>query len=292
MANPYLDGVYNVGTVTLTAGSKDFTTKGANLRSDAPILAGDRIHVNGKELIIEAITDTDKGRLYYDCPSDCAGTDIPLVITLISSPARIQSNTAKLIEKLSKGYLPSLAELTAKEGQVFCATNVQGELRASDLNADNIGETNWRKFMTADERNKLAGINGLDQATWDSGTNWTEALISPQKLSSTIKTAFGGDKDTGWVKMPNGVIIQWGNLVSKNDSYGQIIFPTAFTTKCILIPTMDQAWGGDGFAPIVYADWGDNPNNAIKGLFCRQINGMSGVSPLTMWNVQWLAIGH
>lgn len=324
MSNPYLDGVYNVGTVTLTAGSKDFTTKDANLRSDAPILAGDRIHVNGKELIIEAITDMDKGRLYYDCPSDCAGTDIPLVITLISSPARIQSNAAKLIDKLSKGYLSSLAELTAKDGQIFCATNVQGELRASDLNADSISETDWRKFMTADERNKLAGINGLDQNTWNSGTDWTtalispqnligaihalihgldqqawnsandwtEALISPQKLLGAIKSAFGGNNDTGWVKMPNGVIIQWGFLASQNGNYAQVWFPTVFTTKCIFLPTAAQGWQGEWFAPIVFADWYDKANLAARGMHFRQITGTSGVSFLNTCDVNWIAIGY
>ena len=327
MANPYLDGVYNVGTVTLTAGSKDFTTKDANLRSDAPILAGDRIHVNGKELIIEAITDMDKGRLYYDCPSDCAGTNIPLVITLISSPARIQSNAAKLIDKLSKGYLPSLAELTAKDGQIFCATNVQGELRASDLNADSISETDWRKFMTADERNKLAGINGLDQNTWNSGTDWTtalispqnligaihalihgldqqawnsgtdwtEALISPQKLLSAIKTSFGNENDkgsdTGWVKMPNGLIIQWGFMACQNSGYGQVWFPTAFTTRCFFLPTLAQDWTGDWFAPLVYSDWNDKANLYSKGMHFRQIRG-SAVSALTTWDVNWIAIGY
>lgn len=292
MSNPYLDGVYNVGTVTLTAGSKDFTTKDANLRSDAPILAGDRIHVNGKELIIEAITDTDKGRLYYDCPSDCAGTDIPLVITLISSPARIQSNAAKLIEKLSKGYLPSLAELTAKDGQIFCATNVQGELRATDINADSISETDWRKFMTADERNKLAGINGLDQNTWNSGTDWTTALISPQNLIGAIKTAFGGDKDNGWVKMPNGVIIQWGFLASQNGNYAKVWFPTVFTTKCFFLPTAAQGWTGEWFAPVVFADWYDKDNLAARGMHFRQIKGTSGVSVLNTCDVNWIAIGY
>lgn len=292
MSNPYLDGVYNVGTVTLTAGSKDFTTKDANLRSDAPILAGDRIHVNGKELIIEAITDTDKGRLYYDCPSDCAGTDIPLVITLISSPARIQSNAAKLIEKLSKGYLPSLAELTASEGQIFCATNIQGELRASDLNADSISETGWRKFMTADERNKLAGINGLDQNAWNSANDWTEALISPQKLLGAVKAAFGGNNDYGWIKMPNGVIIQWGFLASQNGNYAQVWFPTAFTTKCIFLPTAAQGWTGEWFAPIVFADWYDKTNLAARGMHFRQITGTSGVSFLNTCDVNWIAIGY
>lgn len=293
MSNPYLDGVYNVGTVTLTAGSKDFTTKNANLRSDAPILAGDRIHVNGKELIIEAITDTDKGRLYYDCPSDCAGTDIPLVITLISSPARIQSNTAKLIEKLSKGYLPSLAELTASEGQIFCATNVQGELRASDLNADNISETGWRKFMTADERNKLASINSLDQNTWNSGNDWTTALISPQNLISAIKSTYRGDVNAGWVKYINGLIIQWGKVAADktgNNSYGMAYFPTTFTSYCIFIPTIAQGWPAEGFSATVYAEWGDTKYLDKRGFYCSQTNG-SSVTGLHYWDVNWIAIG-
>ena len=64
-----------------------------------------------------------------------------------------------LLEKLSKGCLSSLAELKPKEGQIFRATNVDGELEAVDFSAGQIKETDDAKIMTADERNKVANID-------------------------------------------------------------------------------------------------------------------------------------
>ena len=342
---------YTVGKITTVAGSKEFKTKDAYLQSYGAVQAGDHIYIAsaGKFLIIAAITGENSGTLTDPCPADCAVTDADLRIIFKTASSRLQGRTAMLIERLSKGCLASLAELSPKEGQIFRGTSVEGQLEAIDNTADNVIETDTRKFMTdkdrqsidnvsksidnvvkrvdglttdnvpetpthkyfppnfnaddlpetdthkfmtADERVKLSNINALAEAIWNAGTDGSEALISPAKLRGAVGASFGGNLDIGWVRMPNDLLIQWGNLMSINNGYGRVVFPTAFTKSCFFLPTMAQAWTGEWFAPLVFADWGDNPNLGARSVHCRQIAGTSGVSYLNSCNVQWIAIGY
>lgn len=159
---------YTVGTITTVAGSKDFKTKDAYLQSYGAVQAGDHIYIApaGKFLIIGSITGENSGTLTDPCPTDCAVTDADLRIIFKTASSRLQGRTALLIEKLSKGCLSSLAELEPKGGQIFRATDVEGQLEAVDNTADNVTETDKRKFMTPDDRDKITNIgdrlNGLN----------------------------------------------------------------------------------------------------------------------------------
>ena len=161
---------YTVGTITTVAGSKEFKTKDAYLQSYGAVQAGDHIYIApaGKFLIIASITGENSGTLTDPCPDDCAVTDADLRIIFKTASSRLQGRTAMLLERLSKGCLASLAELEPTEGQIFRATNVEGQLEAVDNTADNVIETDNRKFMTAAERNKISDIdNRLDGLTTD-----------------------------------------------------------------------------------------------------------------------------
>ena len=159
---------YTVGTITTVAGSKEFKTKDAYLQSYGAVQAGDHIYIAsaGKFLIIASITGENSGTLTDPCPDDCAVTDADLRIIFKTASSRLQGRTAMLLERLSKGCLASLAELTPKEGQIFRGTSVEGQLEAIDNTADNVTETDKRKFMTPDDRDKITNIgdrlNGLN----------------------------------------------------------------------------------------------------------------------------------
>ena len=318
---------YTVGTITTVAGSKEFKTKDAYLQSYGAVQAGDHIYIApaGKFLIIGSITGENSGTLTDPCPADCAVTDGDLRIIFKTASSRLQGRTAILIERLSKGCLASLAELSPREGQIFRATGVEGQLENVDLSAGMVTETDDRKFMTnkdrqsianidkrvssltagdvketdaakimtAAERTKLANINALAASLWNAGADGTEALVSPVKLRDAINASFGGNLDIGWVKMPNGMIIQWGNaVVASGNGYWQIFFPTAFTKKGIFLPTIATEWTGEWFAPIVFTAVADNTNLNMRGLHLRQTTGTNSVSYLNSCNVQWLAIGY
>jgi len=206
---------YTVGTITTVAGSKEFKTKDAYLQSYGAVQAGDHIYIASaaKFLIIGSITGENSGTLTDPCPADCAVTDADLRIIFKTASSRLQGRTAMLLERLAKGCLASLAELTPKEGQIFRATNVEGQLEAVDNTADNVIETDGRKFMTekdrqsianidkrvssltagdvketddakimtSGERSKLAGINGLEQSVCSYGSMAWRAKIHRQR---------------------------------------------------------------------------------------------------------------
>ena len=151
---------YTVGTITTVAGSKDFTTKDAYLQSYGAVQAGDHIYIAsaGKFLIIASITGENSGTLTDPCPDDCAVTDADLRIIFKTASSRLQGRTAMLLERLAKGCLASLAELSPREGQIFRATNVEGQLEAVDNTADNVIETDGRKFMTEKDRQSIDNV--------------------------------------------------------------------------------------------------------------------------------------
>ncbi|WP_295950261.1 hypothetical protein [uncultured Bartonella sp.] len=151
---------YTVGKITTVAGSKEFKTKDAYLQSYGAVQAGDHIYIApaGKFLIIASVTGENAGTLTDPCPNDCAVTDADLRIIFKTASSRLQGRTAMLLEKLSKGCLASLAELTPTEGQIFRATNVEGQLEAVDNTADNVIETDNRKFMTDKDRQSIDNV--------------------------------------------------------------------------------------------------------------------------------------
>lgn len=94
---------------------------------------------------------------------------------------------------------------------------------------------------------------------------------------SAIPAAFPNTKgETGVQKLPNGLILQWGKALI--DSSGtQIIFPTAFPTKCANISAIVN---GGTVAPTLFVSNFDTGKATLKS------NGNGGV------NVFWAAIGY
>lgn len=306
---------YTVGTITTVAGSKEFKTKDAYLQSYGAVQAGDHIYIAsaGKFLIIGSITGENSGTLTDPCPADCAVTDADLRIIFKTASSRLQGRTAMLLEKLSRGCLASLAELSPKEGQFIRATGVAGQLETVNMSAafveetddrkfmppiipvGKIEETDDRKFMTAAERAKLANINALAATIWNAGADGTEALISPVKLREAINARFGGNPASGWVRMPNGMLVQWGTT-NINNGYADVTYPTAFTTDSTAFSNVIAAWENPGYAAIAYHDIAVSKHPVLRltkcGFMCRQVNGTSGVSDIASGSLFWLAIGY
>lgn len=171
---------YAVGKVTFTAGSNDITFKDAFNGAEKSYTAGDSIYIptEGRWLLLKEITSTTKGTLLYPCPESCAGT-FDLLIRPLARNARQAGLATMTLRNLNIGNLPGLASVKLKQGQILVASQIEGSFDAKDLNADNIAETDKRKFMpdvisadivketdkskimTADERKLL--VNFKDQ---------------------------------------------------------------------------------------------------------------------------------
>ena len=109
---------WTAGTLTLMAGSKDFTTTGSALET-AALQAGDAIiTVTGYVLIIEAITGQNSGTLYAECPVAAAGSDQPLRIRYQPDGSRVQGAMRMVRELLTSGNLEAFAALAGEEDAV------------------------------------------------------------------------------------------------------------------------------------------------------------------------------
>ena len=102
---------YTIGTLTLVANSKNFTTAGSALQTGA-VQAGDAIvTVSGATLIIASITGQNGGTLFENCPASAAGANQPLRIRYQPDGSRYQGAARDLIEKLGSGNVEALAGL-------------------------------------------------------------------------------------------------------------------------------------------------------------------------------------
>ena len=122
-------------------------------------------------MLLKEITSTTKGSLLYPCPESCAGT-FDLIIRPLARNARQAGLATMTLRNLNVGNLPGLANAKLKTGQILVASQIAGSFDAIDLNADNIAETDNRKIMTADERNKLANLlltGNIKGTDWQGG---------------------------------------------------------------------------------------------------------------------------
>ncbi len=109
---------FDIGTLTLTSGSADFTTSGSALEV-AKVSAGDAIIApSGHVLIIASITGQNSGTLYLPCPAAAAGTDLPLRIRFQPDGSRYQGAVRNLIDLLSSGNLEALSGIVGAADQI------------------------------------------------------------------------------------------------------------------------------------------------------------------------------
>ena len=119
---------YTTGTITLTSGSKDFTTSGAALQSKN-VRSGDYIYstTTGLNLPIDTITGENAGTLAYDCPAAAAVTDGPLRIRFQPDASRYTAALYDVLALLKSGSVDAFAGLTGAADKLayFTGANTQ-----------------------------------------------------------------------------------------------------------------------------------------------------------------------
>lgn len=127
------------------------------------------------------------------------------------------------------------------------------------------------------------------------GHIWGGSFTQPERLSGFIKRSIEatvqGDLSSGWTRLNNGLLLQWGTVSSTDNTYKQITFPTAFTKTKIVIPAVIDAWNSDSFTTTIYLAK-DDVSLAKQGFFCHQINGTAGPIETRNWTANWIAIGY
>lgn len=109
---------WEAGTITLVAGSSDFTTTDSALQT-AAISAGDEIITPaGLVLIIAEITGQNTGQLMLPCPAGAAGANQPLRIRYQPDGSRVQGAMRMVREFLVTGNLDAFAALVGRPNAV------------------------------------------------------------------------------------------------------------------------------------------------------------------------------
>lgn len=127
------------------------------------------------------------------------------------------------------------------------------------------------------------------------GSRWWSHANETASLYDYINKLTGGDLTSGWTRLQNGLLLQWGTAISKT-GYAGWTYPTAFTKVCKLFTTLRDVWGANDHIPIAYPDLSletETHNNlTIGGAMCRQVNGGSGVYFIDGGTCDWFAIGY
>ena len=135
----------------------------------------------------------------------------------------------------------------------------------------------WFNIVQAELLNILteAGI----EPTKNNNKQLAQSIIDLAKKHSLSQ--FSQSLESGWCKLPNGLVIQWGSGTSQSSESGALFkFPLAFTKQCFSILATDV--GGGTFA------YGLSPvNNAEFKVWSREI--VRGA--LAGGGFRWLAVG-
>lgn len=143
---------------------------------------------------------------------------------------------------------------------------------------------------------KVTNAGVLDAATLAAGLQnksdkgHTHRAAEITDLSDTIEAVVGRlfaskKSASGYLKIPGGLIIQWGNVEVDNDVFATVLFPISFPTACLNVQ-VSAVWGNvAGGANVLSAHIGKISQTGCSvtvsenGIFGRRI-------------VNWLAIGH
>jgi len=262
---------YDVGELTLTSGSSDFTTSGSSLQT-AAVQAGDAIIApSGHVLIIASITGQNSGTLFLPCPAAAAGSGLPLRIRFQPDGSRYQGAVRVLIDLLSSGNLEAFAALVGAAGMVPIFTG-PGTLDLADPATFGIQDPNGslgklaaltlaaRQILQTDETGALTALtlaarqilqtdaNGGLKAvalaanklinTDDNGdillsdiTPFARTLLDDANGAAMWAT-MGASSNSNRLTLPDGRVFMMGTLAAPSTGYGPVTFHTSFPNNC------------------------------------------------------------
>ena len=99
-------------------------------------------------------------------------------------------------------------------------------------------------------------------------------------LAETIEATKDVTGTDGYVKLPGGVILQWGTITTTDDNDITITFPTAFPTACINVVFSMKTANNNNYGAFLY-------NYTTTTFTFNRSNNLDGTSVFT-----WQAIGY
>lgn len=279
---------YDIGELTLTSGSSDFTTSGSSLQT-ADVQAGDGIITpSGHLLIIASITGQNSGTLFLPCPPDAAGTGLPLRIRFQPDGSRYQGAVRVLIDLLSSGNVEALAGLTGAAGKVPVFTG-PGAMDLQDYIADPNGSLGKlaaltlvaNKFLRTDTNGDvsqgditalgaallgLTGTNGHVPVMTGAGTVASRPIVGTVSQSGGVPSGAiierGSNANGQFTKFSDGTMECWRTVVSAGTGWKSsginITFPVAFASGSVPSVQLTSNPPDPGYAGIAEARYVGN----------------------------------
>lgn len=172
----------------------------------------------------------------------------------------------------------SVLVLDANDRQVFyCATSdglMISAFAESLLDDADAAEARTTLGIGAATTSGAGLVELATDAEAQTGTDATRALTPAAMVSAFVKTLVTGNS---YVKLPGGVIVQWGSLNVTAGTPQTVTYPLAFTTSARTIASLTSPASG---ANVAYV------NSQTLTSFSANVNG-SGASAYT-----WVAIGY
>ena len=176
---------------------------------------------------------------------------------------------------------------TITGGTISGATIPSGQTLTNDgtISGGNIEGFTIPSGQTATVEGTLDVPGTLDVTGSATVPNATESSnpVALGQLSSEIAAQFTSSLTTdGYIKMPGGFIIQWGQASTVSGSAASITFPMAFPTACfcwVATPIVGSSDNG-------FVQCGSFNSTGVSGIYAY--NGASNYSE----NYSWIAIGH
>ncbi|WP_266030021.1 gp53-like domain-containing protein [Brucella intermedia] len=148
------------------------------------------------------------------------------------------------------------------------------------LNLTGTAAANQLPYLTADNAAALTPLTAFARSILDDANG--PAMFATMGTTQSL----GG---TGYVKLPNGLVIQWGspNVSPSAGGYAQIAFPAAFVNTNWVAATMNSQYLANPQMLIL------QNRDALSSLALdvRLIHAATGAPITTLSRVNWIAVG-
>lgn len=298
---------YQAGLATLSAGGTTVTfTGGANITA-ADIQPGDTFKVQNLDAIIASVTDATHVELTEPW-TGAALTATPYRIRFQPDGSRYTAALRDLVAAIGGGSLAALQALTGASNKIpyftSATTMALADFKAWALSFLSLtpaanklayfdsANTAALADFTAQARTLLAAASVGDQQTALGISAYIKTLLDDANAATAWAT-LGNTQSlgvSGYVRFPNGFIIQWGNSSQGVSDYNQgltISFPTLCrSVSCIVdFGTMPATT----FVGVLTSNLSQTGFDIRKRVM---LNGGTVASEASPFSIKWIAIGY
>lgn len=286
---------YGDGTATVAVGSRTVTGTDTGWLTEVagltPIKVGDKfgIHV-GRPIVIEQIISDTELLLADDWPGP-AQTDAPYKVELTSPTIAAVEAMRRLLASLSNGNLDSLSEITVGTDDIpiGIGPGVFGTINKASLSGITASLAALGALTPA--ANKLPYFTGATSATLTDLSAFSRTILDDANGAAMYATMGAGQSlaQSGWQRLPSGLIIQWGFATTSGPSV-VVTFPMAFPNGVFTMIT--SVINNDTNVDATYDTWATNVTSSSFRMNARYVYQGGAVVSSSNISGGYIAIGR